>query len=93
VPKIKTAHAQPYPAAAKCAYLVHGYRQRSLVGLVLDGRAGFFYNAIFFTFALILTDFSASRPTMSAGTPALCRRNFLGPAAARPAFIRWRRKR
>jgi MFS family permease len=33
------------------------YRQRSLVGLVLMASQAFFYNAIFFTFALVLTDF------------------------------------
>lgn len=33
------------------------YRQRALVGLVLMGAQAFFYNAIFFTFALVLTDF------------------------------------
>jgi MFS family permease len=33
------------------------YRQRSLVGLVLMAAQAFFYNAIFFTFALVLTDF------------------------------------
>jgi MFS family permease len=33
------------------------YRERSLVGLVLMIAQAFFYNAIFFTFALVLTDF------------------------------------
>ncbi len=33
------------------------YRQRSLVGLALMVAQAFFYNAIFFTFALVLTDF------------------------------------
>lgn len=33
------------------------YRQRSLVGLALMISQAFFYNAIFFTFALVLTDF------------------------------------
>ncbi len=33
------------------------YRQRALVGLVLMAAQAFFYNAIFFTFALVLTDF------------------------------------
>ncbi|BAM86553.1 major facilitator superfamily (MFS) transporter/sugar transporter [Bradyrhizobium oligotrophicum S58] len=33
------------------------YRQRSLVGLTLMTAQAFFYNAIFFTFALVLTDF------------------------------------
>jgi MFS family permease len=33
------------------------YRQRTLVGLSLMSAQAFFYNAIFFTYALILTDF------------------------------------
>jgi MFS family permease len=33
------------------------YRQRTLVGLTLMTAQAFFYNAIFFTYALILTDF------------------------------------
>ena len=33
------------------------YRQRSMVGLALMVAQAFFYNAIFFTFALVLTDF------------------------------------
>ena len=33
------------------------YRQRAMVGLVLMVAQAFFYNAIFFTFALVLTDF------------------------------------
>jgi MFS family permease len=34
-----------------------GFRQRSLVGLTLLTAQAFFYNAIFFTYALVLTDF------------------------------------
>jgi MFS family permease len=37
--------------------LLHTYRQRSLVGLALMVAQAFFYNAIFFTYALVLTDF------------------------------------
>src|SRR6201991_264453 len=37
--------------------LFRTYRQRSLVGLALMVAQAFFYNAIFFTFALVLTDF------------------------------------
>ncbi len=37
--------------------LFYTYRQRSLVGLALMIAQAFFYNAIFFTFALVLTDF------------------------------------
>ena len=35
------------------------YRQRTLVGLTLMAAQAFFYNAIFFTYALVLTDFYA----------------------------------
>jgi MFS family permease len=37
------------------------YRKRALVGLVLMAAQAFFYNAIFFTFALVLTDFYGIR--------------------------------
>jgi MFS family permease len=37
--------------------LLFVYRQRALVGLALMVAQAFFYNAIFFTFALVLTDF------------------------------------
>src|SRR6201991_1466818 len=37
--------------------LFRTYRQRSLVGLALMVAQAFFYNAIFFTYALVLTDF------------------------------------
>ena len=37
------------------------YRQRTFVGLALMAAQAFFYNAIFFTYALILTDFYGVR--------------------------------
>ena len=37
--------------------LLTRYRQRSAVGLTLMAAQAFFYNAIFFTYALVLTDF------------------------------------
>lgn len=37
--------------------LVHLHRRRALVGFTLMAAQAFFYNAIFFTYALILTDF------------------------------------
>src|SRR5206468_3352366 len=56
------------------------HRQRSLVGLSLMAAQAFFYNAIFFTYALVLTDFYGIQPEhvgwyllpFAAG-------NFLGP--------------
>lgn len=41
--------------------LLKYYRQRTYVGLVLMASQAFFYNAIFFTYALILTDFYGIR--------------------------------
>jgi MFS family permease len=37
--------------------LIHAYRNRTILGLGLMTAQAFFYNAIFFTYALILTDF------------------------------------
>ena len=56
------------------------YRQRSLVGLTLMAAQAFFYNAIFFTFALILTDFFGI-PANHVGWYILpfAAGNFLGP--------------
>lgn len=55
-------------------------RTRSIVGLVLMGAQAFFYNAIFFTFALVLTDFFGI-PSNHVGWYILpfAAGNFLGP--------------
>jgi MFS family permease len=45
------------PLAEVMRTLVVAYPRRTLVGLILMGAQAFFYNAIFFTYALILTDF------------------------------------
>src|SRR3954470_10016853 len=60
--------------------LFHEQRRRTFVGLSLMAAQAFFYNAIFFTYALVLTDFYGIRPDhvgwyvlpFAAG-------NFLGP--------------
>src|ERR1700733_9660676 len=56
------------------------YRQRSLVGLALMIAQAFFYNAIFFTFALVLIDFYGI-PSSKVGWYVLpfAAGNFLGP--------------
>jgi MFS family permease len=53
--KIRMRHHTPLSEVARTLFKV--YRERSLVGLVLMIAQAFFYNAIFFTFALVLTDF------------------------------------
>jgi MFS family permease len=45
------------PLAVVAATLMASHRQRTLVGLSLMVAQAFFYNAIFFTYALVLTDF------------------------------------
>jgi MFS family permease len=60
--------------------LFRTYRQRTLVGLTLMAAQAFFYNAIFFTYALVLTDFYAV-PADRVGWYILpfAAGNFLGP--------------
>ena len=67
------------------ATLFRAQRQRTFVGLSLMAAQAFFYNAIFFTYALVLTEFYGIRADhvgwyilpFAAG-------NFLGPCSARP---------
>jgi len=56
-PKLKLRMRDHTPLREVAHTLFSRYRQRSLVGLALMTAQAFFYNAIFFTFALVLTDF------------------------------------
>ena len=56
-PKIRLKMRDHTPLREVAHTLFSLYRQRSLVGLALMTAQAFFYNAIFFTFALVLTDF------------------------------------
>jgi MFS family permease len=60
--------------------IVHRHRRRALVGLALMASQAFFYNAIFFTYALVLTDFYGI-PASHVGWYILpfAAGNFLGP--------------
>ena len=56
------ARRAPLHAAARGRRtLFHAQRRRTLVGLALMAAQAFFYNAIFFTYALVLTDFYGIR--------------------------------
>ncbi len=57
LPKITLRMRDHTPLREVAQTLFSVYRQRSLVGLALMIAQAFFYNAIFFTFALVLTDF------------------------------------
>src|SRR3954469_12393461 len=56
-PKIKLRMRDHTPLGEVAHTLFFTYRQRTLVGLALMTAQAFFYNAIFFTFTLVLTEF------------------------------------
>jgi MFS family permease len=62
LPKLRLRARDHTPLREVAYTLFVTYRQRTLVGLTLMAAQAFFYNAIFFTYALILGDFY--------GTPA-----------------------
>jgi MFS family permease len=80
LPKIKLRMRSHTPLREVARTLLTTHRQRSLVGLVLMIAQAFFYNAIFFTFALVLTDFFGI-PANQVGWYILpfAAGNFLGP--------------
>jgi MFS family permease len=80
LPKIKLRMRTHTPLREVARTLFTIYRQRSLVGLMLMIAQAFFYNAIFFTFALVLTDFFGI-PANQVGWYILpfAAGNFLGP--------------
>jgi len=76
--KLRMRHHTPLADVFRTLFVT--FRRRSLVGLTLMAAQAFFYNAIFFTFALVLGDFFHIKPEhigwyllpFAAG-------NFLGP--------------
>jgi MFS family permease len=56
-PKIRLRARSHTPIWEVAATLFQAQRQRTLVGLSLMAAQAFFYNAIFFTYALVLTNF------------------------------------
>ncbi|EGP09612.1 putative sugar transport protein [Bradyrhizobiaceae bacterium SG-6C] len=79
-PRIRLTMRTHTPIREVIATLFRTYRSRSLVGLSLMVAQAFFYNAIFFTYALVLTDFFAI-PAANVGWYILpfAAGNFLGP--------------
>jgi MFS family permease len=89
--RLRTRKYTPLGEVASAIFQSH--RQRTLVGLSLMTAQAFFYNAIFFTYALVLTDFygiAADRVgwyilPFAAG-------NFLGPVLIGRQFDTWGRR-
>jgi MFS family permease len=79
-PGVRLRARRSTPLGEVVGALLHRYRQRTIVGLMLMAAQAFFYNAIFFTYALILTDFYAV-PADAIGWYILpfAAGNFLGP--------------
>ena len=80
LPRVRLLAREHTPLSEVVHTLVHRYRQRTLVGLALMAAQAFFYNAIFFTYALVLTDFYGI-PANDVGWYILpfAAGNFLGP--------------
>jgi MFS family permease len=75
---LRTRHFTPLKEVFQTLFGAH--RQRTLIGLLLMASQAFFYNAIFFTYALILTDFyGVSSDRVGWYILAFAVGNFLGP--------------
>ncbi len=61
-PRVRLRTRNHTPLAEVARTLFKTYRQRTLVGLTLMAAQAFFYNAIFFTYALVLTKFYGIAP-------------------------------
>ena len=76
--RLKTRRSTPLSEVAATLFRV--YRTRSLVGLSLMASQAFFYNAVFFTYALILIDFyGVSAEGVGWYVLPFAAGNFLGP--------------
>src|SRR5688572_12443718 len=80
LPRVRLRARSHTPLIEVVHTLLKRHRGRTLVGLSLMGAQAFFYNAIFFTYALVLTDFYAI-PADHIGWYILpfAAGNFLGP--------------
>jgi MFS family permease len=80
LPRVRLRTRRSTPLIEVARILIGRYRQRTWVGLTLMAAQAFFYNAIFFTYALILTDFYGV-PADHVGWYLLpfAAGNFLGP--------------
>ena len=86
---------RPQPTMSEVAHvLLRRYPRRTLLGLALMISQAFFYNAIFFTYALVLTRFQGV-PDSQVGLYIFpfAIANFLGPLILGPLFDRIGRRR
>ena len=75
------------PVREVLAVLFGEHRRRALVGLTLMSAQAFFYNAVFFTYALVLTDFyGIGADRIGLFILPFAAGNFLGPILLGPLF-------
>ncbi|MGH8259382.1 MAG: MFS transporter, partial [Steroidobacteraceae bacterium] len=87
------AHTRPIGPLAVAGTLFRLYPRRAVLGLVLMTAQAFFYNAIFFTHALVLGRFFNVRPAeVGLYLVPFSISNFLGPLALGWLFDRWGRR-
>ncbi|MFN3659434.1 MAG: MFS transporter [Pseudolabrys sp.] len=93
LPRVRLRTRKSTPLTEVLRTLFHHYRRRTFVGLSLMAAQAFFYNAIFFTYALILTDFYGV-PAGNVGWYILpfAAGNFLGPVLLGRLFDTWGRR-
>src|SRR5690242_12239762 len=91
--RIRLTASSHTPMVRMVLAIVRDYPSRAVLGLVLMGSQAFFYNAIFFSYALVLTKFY-SVPAASIGWYILpfALGNFCGPLLLGPLFDRVGRK-
>ena len=91
--RIRLATSSHTPLVRMVLAIIRDYPQRTVLGLVLMGSQAFFYNAIFFTYSLVLTQFYGV-PSSSVGWYILpfALGNFCGPLLLGPLFDRIGRK-
>lgn len=79
-PKVRLRARTHTPLSEVFDTLFNRYRSRALVGLILMTSQAFFYNAIFFTYALVLTDFyGIAADSIGLYILPFAAGNFLGP--------------
>jgi MFS family permease len=92
-PQVRLAPRTHTPLRAVWQVLVHSHRTQAFVGLCLMGAQAFFYNAIFFTYALILTDFyGIAQDQVGWFILPFALGNVLGPIVLGRLFDTWGRR-
>ncbi len=92
-PTVRLLSRHSTPLSEVVHTLANAHTQRTLVGLALMSAQAFFYNAIFFTYALVLTEFYGI-PSERVGWYLLpfAAGNFLGPVLIGRLFDTWGRR-